>query len=53
MLPTAGQREEWYANFSERRLGEVRRMILPRSRVYKEPHTLQMLSRSGGRSRLG
>ena len=31
MLASTGQREEWYTNFSERRLGEVRRIILYRN----------------------
>ena len=35
MLATAGQKEEWYANFSERRLGELRRITLPRTPVYE------------------
>jgi hypothetical protein len=35
MLASAGQREEWYANFSEIRKAEVRGINLPRTPVNK------------------
>ena len=34
MLATAGQKEEWYANFLELRLGEVRDSCHPRVRYF-------------------
>jgi hypothetical protein len=42
MLATAGQKEEWYANFPERRKAELPRKTLPRTPV----------NRTGRRSRI-
>ena len=50
--PQASVLEVPRANFSERRLREVRRKTLPRTSVNKAAHKLETPSRSGGCSRV-